>query len=242
MADKREYFLGCSGYFYKGWWGKFYPKDLKMSEWFSYYVNRFNTVEINATFYRMPKPSDIRRWYENTPESFIFSVKMPRTITHYKKFRNTMEEVRNFCNLIKKNLKEKLACMLIQLPPNYQISKENLSIILGQLDPEIKNVIEFRHKSWWCDEIYEQLKRAGVCFCTVSAPKLPEDLVVTANFIYIRFHGKDRWYRYNYSDEELKEWAEKIKGGGFKTAYIYFNNDFNANAPYNCEKLREFLK
>ncbi len=242
MGRDKIYHLGCSGYFYKGWWGRFYPKELKMSQWFSYYATKFNTVEINATFYRIPKPSDIKRWYKQAPEGFLFSVKMPRTITHYKKFRDTEKETKDFYNLVKDNLREKLACMLIQLPPSYKASAENLDIILDQIDPEVKNVIEFRHKSWWNEETYKKMREKGVCFCSVSAPNLPEDLIVTTDFAYIRFHGKEGWYKYDYSDEELKEWALKIKQAECKEIFAYFNNDFNANAPRNCEKLKYFLQ
>ncbi len=241
MVDNKRYILGCSGYFYKGWWGKFYPKDIKMSEWFSYYASIFNTVEINSTFYRMPKPSDVKRWYRNAPEGFIFSVKMPRTITHYKKFRDVKEEIRDFYSLMKDNLKEKLGCVLIQLPPSYKKSEDNLGYILDSLDYEIKNVVEFRHKSWWSEDVYEELKSKNVSFCSVSAPKLPEDLVITADFVYVRFHGKDKWYRYNYSEDELKEWAYKLKNANFKEAFVYFNNDIDANAPKNCIYLRNLL-
>jgi len=242
VDKERKLFLGCSGYFYKGWLGKFYPKDLKMSQWFNFYTSKFNTVEINSTFYRMPKPADLRRWSRSAPEGFVFSVKMNRNITHYKKFRNTQKEIKEFYDLIIENLEDKLGCVLIQLPPSYKKSEENLSAIIEQLNGDVKNVIEFRHKSWWSEEVYEKLRKFNLCFCSVSAPKLPEDLVVTAEYIYIRFHGKEKWYRYNYSDKELMEWARKIRSVDFTQAYIYFNNDFDANAPRNCERLKEFLK
>lgn len=239
--EDRAYFLGCSGYFYWGWKGKFYPKDLQPEGWLSYYSKFFNTVEINSTFYNFPKVSNLRRFYRETPENFLISVKVNRSITHMKKFRDTEGMVKDFYEVVKEGLREKLGCILFQLPPSFRYSEENLERVLSHMDKGFKNVIEFRHKSWWRKEVYERLKEEGVIFCSVSSPNLPEDLVETSDVVYIRFHGKEGWYRYNYSEGELREWAERIKGSSAKEVFAYFNNDYNAYAPYNCLKLMELL-
>ena len=237
-----KYHIGCSGYFYWGWKGKFYPEDLKPNQWFKYYSSVFDTVEINSTFYHFPKSSTIKKWYKDSPENFVFSVKVNKTITHLKKFKDTQDLINQFYKVVSENLNEKLGTFLFQLPPSYKYSKNNLQKIINQLNPEFKNVVEFRHKSWWNEEVYKILKENNICFCSISSPKLPEDLIKTSDFGYVRFHGKEGWYNYDYSDKELKEWAEKIKQAQFKECFIYFNNDYNAYAPKNALTLKEMLK
>ncbi len=237
-----KYHIGCSGYFYWGWKGKFYPEDLKPNQWFKYYSSIFDTVEINSTFYHFPKSSTIKKWYKDSPENFVFSVKVNKTITHLKKFKDTQDLINQFYKVVSENLNEKLGTFLFQLPPSYKYSKNNLQKIINQLNPEFKNVVEFRHKSWWNEEVYKILKENNICFCSISSPKLPEDLIKTSDFGYVRFHGKEGWYNYDYSDKELKEWAEKIKQAQFKECFIYFNNDYNAYAPKNALTLKEMLK
>ncbi len=237
-----KYYIGCSGYFYWGWKGKFYPEDLKPNQWFKYYSNVFDTVEINSTFYHFPKASTIKKWYKDSPENFVFSVKVNKTITHLKKFKDSEDLINQFYKTVSENLKEKLGTFLFQLPPSYKYSKNNLQKIVTQLNPEFKNVVEFRHKSWWNEDVYRTLKEYNICFCSISSPKLPEDLIKTSDFGYVRFHGKERWYDYDYSDEELEKWTEKIKKANFKECFIYFNNDYNAYAPKNALTLKEMLK
>ncbi len=236
-----KYFIGCSGYFYWGWKGKFYPEDLKPNQWFNYYSKIFNTVEINSTFYHFPRPSTIKKWYKDSPENFIFSVKVNKTITHLKKFNGTEDLVNRFYSVVSENLKEKTGTFLFQLPPSYKYSKNNLEKIVNQLNLEFKNVVEFRHKSWWNEDVYDILAENNISFCSISSPKLPEDLIKTSDFGYVRFHGKERWYDYDYSDKELKDWAERIKKANFKECFIYFNNDYNAYAPKNALTLKNLL-
>ncbi len=241
-AADRRYFLGCSGYFYRDWRGKFYPPELKPSRWLRYYAEFFDTVELNSTFYSFPKVQNLKRFYRETPEGFVFSVKMNRTVTHLRRMRGTEELVRDFYRTVREGLGEKLRCVLFQMPPSYRYSPENLQRILDQLQPEFVNVVEFRHRSWWCPEVTSALRDAGVVFCSVSSPELPEELVETASVAYVRFHGRESWYRYRYSDEELAEWARRIKSAQAREFYLYFNNDYNANAVENCRKLRELLR
>ncbi len=241
QAEGKTYFLGCSGYFYRDWKGRFYPEELKPSGWFRYYAERFNTVELNSTFYHFPRRASLRRLYRESPADFRISVKVNRLVTHRKRFRDTEEIVRGFYEVVSDALGEKLGCLLFQLPPSYRYSKESLERILSQLDGSFRNVLEFRHRSWWRGEVYSRLREEGVIFCSVSAPELPEDLVDTAGILYIRFHGREGWYRYSYTEKELGEWADKIRSSPAKLVYAYFNNDYNAHAVENCRTLRELL-
>lgn len=235
-----ECFIGCSGYFYWHWKDKFYPSEIKPNQFFKYYQNYFQTVEINSSFYNFPKKKTVERWYKDSEENFLFSVKVNKIITHIKKFSGTERILDEFYRMVG-NLREKLACILFQLPPNLKFNMEKLEEIIGQMNKNFRNVLEFRHKSWWNKSVYEFLKENGICFCSISAKNLPDDLIKTTDYLYIRFHGRE-WYRYDYSDEELTEWGRKIKDSGAKKLYAYFNNDFNAHAVKNALKFREILQ
>lgn len=236
-----EYNIGCSGWFYWHWKGLFYPEELPQSKWFNYYTEKFDTVELNSPFYHWPKISTAKSWYRKSPKNFVYTLKVNRFITHIKKFKNCKKLIDSFYK-IGEELKEKMGCFLFQLPPSLHFSKRKLEEIIRQLNSEKTNVIEFRHKSWFIPEVYEKLKTNGIIFCIVSAPELPEDFVKTADDVYIRFHGKTNWYADNYSDEELREWAKKIKKSKAKRIWVYFNNDANAYAPWNALKLRKILE
>lgn len=241
--EKLRYYLGCSGYFYFGWEGLFYPKGLDKNKWLEYYTKKFNSVEINSSFYHFPTAETIKGWYARTPKGFVLTIKANRLITHIKKFKDTKKLTGEFyrvCNF----LKEKLGCVLFQLPPSLHYNKEKLREIVGQLDRRYKNIIEFRHESWFCKEVYSYLGKKRIGFCAVSAPGLPEDCLATTDVFYMRFHGKKKWYMEHYIKKELQIWAKKIKKtcSSVKEAYIYFNNDYNAYAPKNCRELEKYLK
>lgn len=237
-------YLGCSGFYYWHWRGRFYPEGLPASEWLKYYAKHFNAIEINSSFYRWPRESTLKRWIRETPEGFRIVMKANREITHLKRFRNVEGELKRLYKLADV-LRNKLAGILFQLPPSIHKDIEFLRNMLSQLDPSYKNIIEFRHKSWFCKRIYKLMENKHVCFCSVSAPKrlgIPEEVIKTTSEIYIRFHGVERWYRYDYSEEELALWAKKIMDAKPKAVYAFFNNDFDANAPANCLKLKELLE
>ncbi len=236
-----KYFLGCSGFYYNHWNGLFYPKLLSKTKWLQYYAQYFSTLEVNNTFYRYPSESMLKGWYDKTPKNFKFYLKANRVITHTRKFQNTQQNITNFYKLAHL-LKEKLLCVLFQLPPFIHKNMELLQKIKSQLDPEVINVLEFRHKSWWDSEVYDFMKQKDLVFCTVSASELPETLVKTSPTVYMRFHGRDGLYQQNYSYDELMDWARKIKASKAQSVFCYFNNDFNANAPRNCLTLRELLE
>ena len=234
-------YVGCSGWFYFHWNERFYPNELPQNKWFKFYTEKFNTVELNSTFYRFPKPSTAKAWVRQSPPNFIYTLKVNRMITHIKKFKNCRTLIKEFY-AVGDVLKEKLGCFLFQLPPSLKFSKQKLNEIINQLDLDKKNVIEFRHPTWFTQEVYEKLKDHNIIFCCVSAPGLPEHVIKTADDIYIRFHGKEHWYWYNYTREELSTFARKIKSLKPKNTWAYFNNDSNAYAPWNALDFRKLLE
>ena len=235
------YHLGTSGWSYPGWRGKFYPEGLSSKDWLPYLARHFSTVEVNMTFYRLPKPEILRSWGERTPAQFTLTLKASRRITHLKKLRNVRSDVQDFYRLAEA-LREKLGCILFQLPPSITHNLELLREFLAALSPAYRNVIEFRHESWYTDEVFELLRARGVTFCAVSSNQVPPTVAATSPVAYFRFHGLTGGYRYNYSDEELRAWAEKIKMVKAEDGYIYFNNDFQAHAVRNALKFGEYLQ
>ena len=234
-------YIGCSGYHYKDWKGNFYPEDLKKNEWFGYYSGRLNSVEINNTFYKIPETSALKRWIDQTPDDFRFSVKGSRYITHMKKLNDAKPHLDKFYRSIEP-LKVKTDVILWQLPGNLRKNTDKLETFCDHLNQKYINVIEFRHKSWFDEKVYDILKNYNVTVCSLSAPgDLPNEIFHQTGRIYLRFHGKNDWYKDNYADEELKDWGKRIKKTNADEVYIYFNNDYHANAAHNAIKLKELM-
>lgn len=236
-------FFGCSGFYYSHWIERFYPSDLPKSKWLEFYSKHFNALEINSSFYHFPKEKTLEGWRNRTPQNFKIVLKANRSITHYKKFSGTKKLVKNFYELAEL-LEEKLGGILFQFPPSLHKDLSFLKKAFNQLDPKKNNFFEFRHKSWFDEKVYNLCKENGVSFCSVSAPprySMLEELIQTTDNAYIRFHGKNKMYRYNYSEKELSEWAEKIKKASPSLLFVFFNNDFEANAIKNCKTLRKML-
>jgi uncharacterized protein YecE (DUF72 family) len=241
MNNEKKYYLGCSGWYYNDWKERFYPQKLSKSKWLEYYSEKFNTVEVNNTFYRFPNEKTVKGWYKRTPENFKFTIKANQTITHRRRFKDTQNTIKRFYG-ISNLLEDKLSCILFQIPPNISKNIDFLKNALKQLDPSKNNTMEFRHSSWFDDEVYEILKEFNVTFCSVSSAELPEKFIITSDIGYIRFHGKGQQkYQYFYKNEELDKWSEKIEKTSLKNVFCYFNNDYNANAPENCLTLKEKL-
>jgi uncharacterized protein YecE (DUF72 family) len=238
---KTSVFVGCSGWFYWKWRELFYPADLPTGEWFKHYAKRLDTVEMNASFYSWPTLANVKAWKRQPGKrSFVYTVKVCELITHIKKFKGTKTLVKDF-GMIADILGDRMGCFLFQLPPSYRYSKGRLAAILGQLDPARRNVVEFRHASWWNETVYAAFRKTGTIFCSCSGPRLPDELVRTADDIYLRLHGPERWYRHNYSKAELGKWVGRIKASGATRAWIYFNNDYEAYAPRNAATMRRLL-
>ncbi len=236
----KDFRIGCSGWIYPHWGGLFYPEGLPQRQWFDFYARVFNTVEVNATFYRFPTGKMVQAWHKKGPAGFVFTLKAFRGITHLRKFRGTAELVRRFYAM-GEVLGEKLGGFLFQLPPSLQYDRDLLLHILDQLDPRFANTLEFRHESWFREETEVILRERNVAMCIVSAPGLPEHVVVTAPHAFVRFHGKSAWYAYRYSRTELRSWARRLKDLPAERVFIYFNNDWNAWAPENALQLEEIL-
>jgi uncharacterized protein YecE (DUF72 family) len=232
--------VGCSGWRYWKWRDSFYA-EVPQPDWFEHYLKNFDTVEINASFYSWPTVANVQAWRRQPGHSnFVYTVKVCELITHVKRFKGTKTLVKDF-GLIADILGDRMGCFLFQLPPSYHYTDARLDAIVGQLDPARRNVVEFRHASWWNKGVYNAFRKAGIIFCSCSGPKLPDDLIRTADEVYVRLHGTKRWYRHNYSHDELLVWAGKIKASGAKRAWIYFNNDNDAYAPKNAVVLRRLL-
>ena len=232
--------IATSGWFYREWKGIFYPEHLPSNRWFQHYTQQFSTVELNAPFYRWPQPATVKTWKRQAPEQFRYSVKVNRAITHHKRFQGTEELIRKFYQ-IAEVLGPKMGCFLFQLPPNFVLTPVRLKIVLAQLDPSYCNVLEFRHRSWWKPEVFAALQERRVTFCSVSAPLLPKDLVITTETIYLRFHGPARWFYEPHSNEELAEWCAKINATKAKEAWIYFNNTADGSAIANALSMAGLL-
>ena len=235
------YHIGCSGWFYWDWKGLFYPEAMATSEWFGYYAKQFDTVELNAPFYSWPTVATVKSWRRKAEKPFVYTVKVSELITHVKQFQGTKTLIKDF-GFIADLLGEQMGCFLFQLPPSFHFSEARLSAIVEQLDPKRRNVVEFRHKSWWNEEVYEAFRENNIIFCSCSGPKLPDDVIKTADELYIRFHGTGKWYRHDYSSEELADWARRIIKAKAKKAWIYFNNDYDGFAIKNAKELLRLLE
>lgn len=236
-----RYYTGCSGFYYREWKHYFYPDRLPVKDWFQFYTEHFNTVEINASFYRLPKLLLLRRWYELSPAVFRFSIKAPRTITHFKKFRDVAADLDEFYELCTLGLQDKLGCILFQLPASLTYDEELLELICSQLNCHYHNVIEFRHASWWHERVYQRLRQANITFCNSSYPGLPTSFVQSNPTIYTRYHGVPKLYYSTYSQEELTHLGEKIQLASAETVYTYFNNTADLEAIGNARWLQYYL-
>ncbi|WP_240466023.1 MULTISPECIES: DUF72 domain-containing protein [Sphingobacterium] len=240
MREMIRWKIGCSGFYYKSWKETFYPSTLPQREWFDYYCQHFDTVELNVTFYRFPKLSFLQNWYKKSPDHFRFTVKAPRLITHYKKFSDSSTLLTEFYNVVQQGLQEKLQFILFQLPPSVTYSPQMLALIIRSLDTNFLNVLEFRHPSWWNTDVYTTLGASNIIFCSMSHPSLPSDVIVNTSWIYYRMHGDTKLYGSDYSERQLKKLATDIEANGqVKEAYIYFNNDMEGHAVQNAKALKQ---
>lgn len=263
----KKLFIGTSGWVYGHWTGIFYPEDLPSKDKLKYFSQHFKTVEINYSFYHLPRPSTYQNWYNQTPEDFLFSVKASRFITHIKRLKEVKEAWKTFLDNAL-SLKEKLGPILFQFPPSFKATAENInrlenflkSISVNQrLDQrksaEIKYAFEFRHKSW-CDpkgkpsasygvnkKVYNLLKKYNVAWVIADSPSYPKAEAVTADFVYVRMHGSKVLFSSNYTKRELQDLAQKIKKWMKKyDVYVYFNNDFHGYAIENAKELLKLCK
>jgi uncharacterized protein YecE (DUF72 family) len=230
-------YIGTSGWSYKEWANDFYH-GVKPKEQFEFYTTQFSTVELNASFYRLPALKTIKDWHKKAPADFIFAVKGSRLITHIKRLNDLDGLVTNFIRRIQP-LKEKLGPLLWQLPPNFKPDLPRLEQFLKKLPTKLSHAIEFRHPDWMRDETFDLLRKYGAAFVSVSSMRMPQNFSVTANFIYLRFHGLSGGPRHDYTRAELEPWAKHLREqtASGRNAFAYFNNDLNVRAPKNAEML-----
>lgn len=234
-------YLGTSGWYYEHGEGPFYPEALAKKAWLAYYAQRFSTVEVNASFYRMPTRNIMQSWYERTPDDLVLAFKGSQVMTYRKKLRDGAGYLARFYERISL-AQEKLGPVLWQLPPFMERDDGLLESFLTVLDSEVPQAIEFRHESWLCPPVLSLLEDYGIAFCIVSCPDFEPLIEVTASFAYIRWHGRKEWYRSQYTQEELAAWADRIRALQVETVYGYFNNDARGYAPADCAALRQLVE
>ncbi len=240
-----RYFIGTSGWHYEHWRSLFYPPDLARESWLDYYSQRFNAVEINNSFYRLPEKTTFGSWRDSVSPEFCFAVKASRYITHVKRLKDSLEPLKRLLDHAT-NLGSTLGPVLFQLPPNLHRDDERLAEFVAVLGPFARThrfVIEFRHNSWVVSEGLQILRERNVGFCIFDMPESTSPVVASADFVYFRFHGKGMLYGGSYPDGELENWATKIKevGHNSNTVYAFFNNDAGAYAIQNALTLRKYL-
>jgi uncharacterized protein YecE (DUF72 family) len=233
--------IGCSGFHYKEWKEVFYPKGLPQTRWFDFYAQHFNTLELNVTFYRFPTLKSLQTWHDKAPAGFTFSAKVPRTITHYKKFADTETTMIEFYAVLAEGLAEKLRCVLFQLPPSFTYSEERLQNVLAHANPAFQNVIEFRHESWWREDVKALLGKNNIAFCGVSFPKIQfDDAVINTPTPYYRFHGVPKLFYSEYDENFLQKIHWQISASPkAKEAFVYFNNTASLAALHNARYFRQ---
>ena len=232
--------IGTSGWNYSHWRRLFYPQGLNQSEWLPFYAKHYDTVEINATFYRLPEARHVDRWRQATPGRFVFAIKGSRYLTHMKRLADTGEPLDRFLDLVS-HLEEKAGPVLWQLPPRMGRDDERLAAFAGALPGDVRHAFEFRNPEWYDASVYGILERAGAALCIPDHPDYPREMIFTADWTYIRLHygSLDGCY----SMDELKSWAGRIEAltSQGADAYIYFNNDWNGHALANAMALKGML-
>jgi uncharacterized protein YecE (DUF72 family) len=224
---------GTSGFSYKEWKGSFYPKELAADGMLRYYAERFPTVEINNTFYRMPDEGMLSRWASDVPDRFAFTLKAPRRITHDKRLKDVAEHVGEFLRRAAR-LGAKLGPLLFQLPPSLRKDLALLGHFLESLPPDRQVALEFRHPSWEDDAVHEMLRASGAMLCTADTDKGdPPPLVATAKSGYLRLR------REAYSDRELQDWVKRIAAQPWTRAYVYFKHEDEAAGPKFAARFAE---
>lgn len=242
MKGRGRFFVGTSGFTYNHWRGVFYAEGLPQRKWLEFYAREFDTVEINSSFYHLPRPSTCEHWRTRVPESFVFAMKGSRFITHIKKLQEIEEPVKNFFEVIQP-LGEKCGPILFQLPPGMKKDISLLKNFIEKLPNGFRYVFEFRNNTWYEDDLFSFLDEADITFCIHDLPEQVSPCAVTGSFVYVRFHGARQAYSSSYTDEELETWAARMKQYSITglDVYAYFNNDFMGFAVENAKTLKHFL-
>ncbi len=228
-----RYFVGTSGFSYKEWKGTFYPEKLAQKKMLSYYAERLSTVEINSTFYRMPKSSVLESWAAEVPEGFRFVLKASQRITHHKRLRD-VEETADYLFSTAATLAEHLGPILVQLPPNFKKDLPRLEAFVDLIPPETQTAFEFRHESWFDEQVYSCLRKKScvLCVADVDGAEAPE-LVSTASWGYVRLRGQ------SYSQDDLAGWIKKLARMGWEESYVFFKHEDAGTGPRLAKQFLE---
>ena len=235
--------VGTSGWSYAGWKGVVYPKGLKQGDWLPFYARHLASVEINASFYRLPAEKTVRGWVERTPGGFLFAVKAWRAITHFRRLADCDGHLAAFFERIEP-LGDKCGPVLFQLPPRFAVDVGRLEAFLERLPGRHRHVFEFRDESWHCDAVFAALTRHNAAFCPFELADQRSPRVATADFVYVRLHGREARYRGAYDAAALADWADWLltQMAGGRDAYVYFDNTDDADhALRNAERLDALL-
>ncbi len=238
-----RHWVGTSGWTYANWRGRFYPAGLGQRNWLAYYAERYRSVELNASFYHLPRPGVAEGWVERTPDDFLFAVKAWRAITHRRRLANCAEQLRVFIERIG-GLAGKLGPILFQLPPRWDADPERLATFLAALPPDRRYAFEFRDDRWHRDDIYALLAAHKAAFCPFELADKTAPRVVTADFVYVRLHGREGRYVGLYRDDELADWAAWLRDrmAEGRDVHVYFDNTDRADdALRNAARLDEML-
>jgi len=232
-----NFWIGTSGFNYKEWKGPFYPPEITDPEMLKYYGERFATVEINYTFYRMPNVRTLQSWAKETPDGFLFTLKAPRRITHDLRLRDASDPLTYFCDTAKA-LKQKLGAMLFQLPPFLKKDVARLEDFLHQVPPGFRPAFEFRHQSWFADDVFECLRRFDVALCIAEHEERSAPFEQTASFGYFRLRRPD------YTDAELAAWAQRLQQAAaqWRDVFVYFKHEAEGKGPLLAAKLVRLLQ
>jgi uncharacterized protein YecE (DUF72 family) len=243
-ADLHPVRIGCSGWNYEHWRETFYPKGLPARQWLVRYAQFFDTVEVNSTFYRLPKRHAVENWVRESPPGFAFAIKMSRYVTHIKRLTGLEDSLALFYSRIDPLVSSpKLGPVLWQLPPTFRRDDERLAGALGRLPPG-RHCFEFRHPSWFAEEVYELLRSRGAALVIGDSPKYAfQTHELTADWTFVRFHHGHRGRRGNYAESELEQWAQRLEAWRSRAdVYAYFNNDWEGFALQNGLWLKKRLR
>lgn len=237
--------IGTSGWVYGDWRGRFYPQGLAQKNWLAYYAQHFDTVELNATTYRLPKPEQVRRWCDAVPQGFAYTVKLSRLITHRKSLAPRLDEfIENYMHRAACFDAGKVAQILVQFPPFLERDDAHLCAFLDKLPPHHRYAVEFRHPSWLQAPVERILHERDMAFCVHDYPGCrTRDVITTDQFAYVRLHGYLALYAGNYPRRSLQHWAKRIRAMAeqARDVYVYFNNDTLAAAPHDAQLLRTLV-
>ena len=244
-------YIGTSGWQGKPWNATFFPKEVKKKDWLKYLATQFSSVEVNTTFYNMLKVETFEKWYHEVPKDFLFTLKFSQVFTHFKRLTFSKPELKLLKDFIKNSsaLGKKFGPILIQLPPNFVKNLDKLEFLFTEMRKiEKKNklklrlAVEFRHASWFEDEVYDFMKKHKVAIVITNSPKWPSKIIRTADFVYMRFHGRDKSFKENYTKQELRKWYKTLTELKPKEVFAYFNEDESAQAANNALYLKSLFE